>query len=128
MASSTSTMSEPRTRDFADALAAMRLPTVASHAARASSSGGIVSLFLILARILPARSIGAELNSSRHPAKEWHHKDMISCFRRCVCGFAALFLWIPAPAAPPAPQKTKLVVAIVIDQFRYNYMSGFDAA
>src|SRR5580700_2775540 len=117
-------MSEPRTRALGDALAAMRLPTVASHAARASSSGEIVSLFLILARILPARSIGAELNSNI----QWHHREVIFYFRRWICGLAALFLLIPAQAAPPAAQKTKLVVAIIIDQFRYDYMTRFDAS
>jgi len=48
-------------------------------------------------------------------------------FRRWIAGLAALFLWIPAHAAAPAPQKTKLVVAIIIDQFRYDYMTRFDA-
>jgi hypothetical protein len=52
---------------------------------------------------------------------------MISQPRRWICGLAALFLLIPAQAAPPA-QKTKLVVAIIIDQFRYDYMTRFDAS
>jgi len=52
---------------------------------------------------------------------------MISHFRRWICGLAALFLLIPAPAAPPQ-QNTKLVVAIIIDQFRYDYMTRFDAS
>jgi hypothetical protein len=52
---------------------------------------------------------------------------MIFHFRRWICGLAALFLSIPAQAAPPA-QKTKLVVAIIIDQFRYDYMTRFDAS
>src|SRR5580658_9120401 len=91
-------MSEPRTRALGDALAPMRLPTVASHAARASSSGEIVSLFLILARILPARSIGAELNSSRHLAKEWHlakdwHHTKSGIMKIYDLLFPALDLW-----------------------------------
>jgi hypothetical protein len=53
---------------------------------------------------------------------------MISQFRRWICGLAALFLLIPALAAPPAAPKTKLVVAIIIDQFRYDYMTRFDAS
>jgi arylsulfatase A-like enzyme len=53
---------------------------------------------------------------------------MISQFRRWICGLAALFLLIPAQAAPPAAPKTKLVVAIIIDQFRYDYMTRFDAS
>jgi hypothetical protein len=53
---------------------------------------------------------------------------MISHFRRWILGLAALCLWIPAQAAPPAPQNTKLVVAIIIDQFRYDYMTRFDAS
>jgi len=53
---------------------------------------------------------------------------MNSHLRRWICGLAALLLWIPAQAAPPAPQKTKLVVAIIIDQFRYDYMTRFDAS
>jgi Type I phosphodiesterase / nucleotide pyrophosphatase len=50
---------------------------------------------------------------------------MISHSRRWVCGLAALLLWIPAQAAE---HKTKLVVAIIIDQFRYDYMTRFDAS
>jgi hypothetical protein len=53
---------------------------------------------------------------------------VIFYFRRWICGLAALFLLIPAQAAPPAAQKTKLVVAIIIDQFRYDYMTRFDAS
>jgi predicted AlkP superfamily pyrophosphatase or phosphodiesterase len=53
---------------------------------------------------------------------------MISHFRRWVCGLAALFLLTPAQAAPPAAPRTKLVVAIIIDQFRYDYMTRFDAS
>jgi predicted AlkP superfamily pyrophosphatase or phosphodiesterase len=54
---------------------------------------------------------------------------MISYFRRWICGLAALLLWIPAQAAEPSTAlKTKLVVAIVIDQFRYDYMTRFDAS
>jgi hypothetical protein len=48
---------------------------------------------------------------------------------RCwICGVAALFLLVPAQAAAPTAQKTKLVVAIIIDQFRYDYMTRFDAS
>jgi predicted AlkP superfamily pyrophosphatase or phosphodiesterase len=56
-------------------------------------------------------------------------RDMIARFRLRICGLAALLLWIPVQGAPPpgAP-KTKLVVAIVIDQFRYDYMTRFDAS
>ena len=44
----------------------------------------------------------------------------------------ALCLLIPAQSAPqtatkPAP-KTKLVVAIIVDQFRYDYLTRFDSA
>jgi Type I phosphodiesterase / nucleotide pyrophosphatase len=53
---------------------------------------------------------------------------MNSHFRRWVRGLAALFLLLSAQAAPPAAQKTKLVVAIIIDQFRYDYMTRFDAS
>jgi hypothetical protein len=54
---------------------------------------------------------------------------MTSHFRRWILGLAALFLWIPAQAAEPSPApKTKLVVAIIIDQFRYDYMTRFDAS
>jgi hypothetical protein len=54
---------------------------------------------------------------------------MISHFRRWICGLAALVLSIPAQAAEPATApKTKLLVAIVIDQFRYDYMTRFDAS
>src|SRR5580658_3393685 len=53
---------------------------------------------------------------------------MISHLRRWICGLAALFLLIPAQAAPPAAPRTKLVVAIIIDQFRYDYMTRFDAS
>src|SRR5580658_4293326 len=53
---------------------------------------------------------------------------MISHLRRWICGLAALFLLLPAQAAPPAAPKTKLVVAIIIDQFRYDYMTRFDAS
>ena len=54
---------------------------------------------------------------------------MIARFRLWIYSLAALFLWIPSQGAPPptAP-KTKLVVAIVIDQFRYDYMTRFDAS
>jgi predicted AlkP superfamily pyrophosphatase or phosphodiesterase len=54
---------------------------------------------------------------------------MVFHFRRWICGLAALFLWIPAQAAEPthAP-RPKLVVAIVIDQFRYDYLTRFDAS
>jgi predicted AlkP superfamily pyrophosphatase or phosphodiesterase len=41
---------------------------------------------------------------------------------------AALFLLIPAHSAPPASPQTKLVVAIIVDQFRYDYMTRFDSA
>ena len=41
---------------------------------------------------------------------------------------AALFLLIPAHSAPPAAPQTKLVVAIIVDQFRYDYMTRFDSA
>jgi predicted AlkP superfamily pyrophosphatase or phosphodiesterase len=53
---------------------------------------------------------------------------MTSLIRRWVCGLTALFLLIPAQAAAPAAPKTKLVVAIIIDQFRYDYMTRFDAS
>lgn len=53
---------------------------------------------------------------------------MISRFRRWTFGLAALFLLISSQAAPPAAPKTKLVVAIIIDQFRYDYMTRFDAS
>jgi len=49
-------------------------------------------------------------------------------FRRWVFGLATLFLLIPSQAAPPVAPKTKLVVAIIIDQFRYDYMTRFDAS
>src|ERR1700722_12931007 len=54
---------------------------------------------------------------------------MIARFRLWLCGLAALLLWISAQGAPPptAP-KTKLVVAIIVDQFRYDYMTRFDAS
>jgi predicted AlkP superfamily pyrophosphatase or phosphodiesterase len=50
--------------------------------------------------------------------------------------FLALFLLIPAQAAPQISSqiasrstgKTKLVVAIIVDQFRYDYMTRFDSA
>jgi hypothetical protein len=69
-------------------------------------------------------------------AFQWHDGEMISHFRRWILGLAALFLLLPAQAAPPAAQKTKLpavaktnlVVAIIIDQFRYDYMTRFDAS
>jgi predicted AlkP superfamily pyrophosphatase or phosphodiesterase len=41
---------------------------------------------------------------------------------------AALFLPISAHSAPPATPQTKLVVAIIVDQFRYDYMTRFDSA
>ena len=41
---------------------------------------------------------------------------------------AVLFLLIPAHSAPPATPQTKLVVAIIVDQFRYDYMTRFDLA
>jgi predicted AlkP superfamily pyrophosphatase or phosphodiesterase len=40
--------------------------------------------------------------------------------------FLAAFLLLLAPAES-AP-KTKLVVAIIVDQFRYDYMTRFDSA
>jgi predicted AlkP superfamily pyrophosphatase or phosphodiesterase len=44
----------------------------------------------------------------------------------------ALFLLIPAQSAPQVGSKnaptTKLVVAIIVDQFRYDYMTRFDSA
>src|SRR5580658_11075536 len=52
---------------------------------------------------------------------------MISHLRRWICGLAALFLLIPAHSAPPAAPQTKLVVAIIVDQFRYDYMTRFDS-
>src|ERR1700719_861340 len=57
MASSTSTISESRTSDFAVASDAMRLPTAAGQAARASSSVEMASEIFNLARDLPARSM-----------------------------------------------------------------------
>src|SRR6202041_2704373 len=36
---------------------------------------------------------------------------------------ALLLLLVPAESAP----KTKLVVAIIVDQFRYDYLTRFDA-
>ncbi len=53
---------------------------------------------------------------------------MPSQLRRWICTAGALVLLIPAQAAPPAAPKTKLVVAIIIDQFRYDYMTRFDAS
>jgi hypothetical protein len=53
---------------------------------------------------------------------------MIFRFRRWTIVPAALFLLFPAQAAPAAAPKTKLVVAIIIDQFRYDYMTRFDAS
>jgi len=53
---------------------------------------------------------------------------MISHLRRWIFGLAALFPLLPVQAAPPAAPKTKLVVAIIIDQFRYDYMTRFDAS
>jgi len=38
----------------------------------------------------------------------------------------AVFLVLAVHAAAAAP-KTKLVVAIIVDQFRYDYMTRFDA-
>jgi len=43
--------------------------------------------------------------------------------RRCV--LALLFALAARPAQPPKP---KLVVAIIVDQFRYDYMTRFDAS
>jgi predicted AlkP superfamily pyrophosphatase or phosphodiesterase len=40
----------------------------------------------------------------------------------------ALSLLLPAQSAPPAAPKPKLVVAIIVDQFRYDYMTRFDAS
>ncbi len=37
----------------------------------------------------------------------------------------ALFLTIPLGAQPPKPPQPKLVIAIVIDQFRYDYLTRF---
>src|SRR5665213_17351 len=46
--------------------------------------------------------------------------------------FVALLLLIPAQSAPQisskSAAKTKLVVAIIVDQFRYDYMTRFDGA
>src|SRR3984957_3227984 len=46
--------------------------------------------------------------------------------------FLALCLLIPAQSAPQVSSKstgkTKLVVAIIVDQFRYDYMTRFDSA
>ncbi len=39
----------------------------------------------------------------------------------------ALLLAVSAQAAPPNAPKTKLVVAIIVDQFRYDYMTRFDS-
>jgi predicted AlkP superfamily pyrophosphatase or phosphodiesterase len=56
--------------------------------------------------------------------------------RRCLCALAILaaagpFIATPAPApapaAAPAPQ-IKLVVAVIVDQFRYDYMTRFDTS
>ncbi len=41
--------------------------------------------------------------------------------------FVLLGLLAAAHASPPVPQKPKLVVAIVIDQFRYDYLTRFRA-
>jgi predicted AlkP superfamily pyrophosphatase or phosphodiesterase len=37
----------------------------------------------------------------------------------------ALFLALPLGAQPAKPQQPKLVLAIVIDQFRYDYLTRF---
>src|SRR5258707_3112133 len=69
-------MSESRTSDFATACAAIRLPTAAGHAARASSSVEMASEIFNRARDLPARSMGTNsilapiLNRDREEALE----------------------------------------------------------
>lgn len=40
----------------------------------------------------------------------------------------ALLFALSAQAAPPSAPKTKLVVAIIVDQFRYDYMTRFDGS
>src|ERR1700687_2109623 len=64
MASSASTMSEPRTRVLAWACEAMRLPTAADQAATANSSVEIASDNFSFARDFPARSIRTEFKFS----------------------------------------------------------------
>jgi predicted AlkP superfamily pyrophosphatase or phosphodiesterase len=54
-------------------------------------------------------------------------------FRKLNRVLIALFLLIPAPLAPQqiaskSAPKTKLVVAIIVDQFRYDYMTRFDSS
>ncbi|MDP9082768.1 MAG: alkaline phosphatase family protein, partial [Pseudomonadota bacterium] len=43
-------------------------------------------------------------------------------------GLLAFVVAIHAWAAPPAAPKTKLVVAIIVDQFRYDYLTRFDTS
>jgi predicted AlkP superfamily pyrophosphatase or phosphodiesterase len=40
----------------------------------------------------------------------------------------ALFALVPAWPAPSATPKVKLLVAIIVDQFRYDYMTRFDSS
>jgi predicted AlkP superfamily pyrophosphatase or phosphodiesterase len=49
-------------------------------------------------------------------------------FFRLTRFLAALSLLVPAHSASPSAPKTKLVVAIIVDQFRYDYMTRFDSA
>jgi len=42
--------------------------------------------------------------------------------RNCIL---ALFITLPLSAQTPKPQQPKLIVAIVIDQFRYDYLTRF---
>jgi hypothetical protein len=66
------------------------------------------------------------VNASVLLLHSWHDRSMR--FLKHSRVLAALFLLIPAHAAPPATPKTKLVVAIIVDQFRYDYMTRFDSA
>lgn len=51
------------------------------------------------------------------------------CNSRWIVTLLALVsLHAAPPARRPAPAKPKLVVAIIVDQFRYDYMTRFDSA
>src|ERR1700733_16260 len=54
---------------------------------------------------------------------------MLHRSRNCIIAILALLAasLVFAQSKPPAP-KTKLVVAIIVDQFRYDYMTRFDGS